>query len=570
MADNVRRRIDASAGSDAAGGIPPSPEFAARVAAWIYAGGALMSGLVLLLPHTSQLDEARCAAVGLIAAIAAAVLRLRAGRLPDWALPVACAIGTLMISADILFSGEREGGPATNLELFYMWVALYAAYFFTRREVAVQLLLIGAAYLAALLIVAPGAVVATRLAETLGTVTVAAVLVQLLRDRVAQLVTQLTDAARTDPLTGLLNRRGFEELMEVEVERAQRTGRPLSVLVGDLDKFKQVNDHLGHAGGDSALIRISDILEYGKRQIDGIARTGGEEFAIVLPDTDKNAAYAIAERLRTTVEKAFAHKFVPLTFSFGVATFPQHAPTARALLIAADQGLYGAKELGRNMSVIFSDEVASIVSSETRESADRAESHLSTLMSLAEALDLRDMGTAEHCQTVGRYAALIAQELELSETRVERIRIAGVLHDVGKIGLPDAILKKPGPLTKEEWEQVRKHPEIGAGILGSRSFDDIRAWVLAHHERPDGRGYPYGLSEHDIPLEARIVAVADAYEAMTADRPYRDAMGHEVARAELLGRAGTGFDARVVSALLAALDRDDQEAEEADTPATAA
>jgi HD-GYP domain-containing protein (c-di-GMP phosphodiesterase class II) len=154
---------------------------------------------------------------------------------------------------------------------------------------------------------------------------------------------------------------------------------------------------------------------------------------------------------------------------------------------------------------------------------------------------------------VGRYCALIAEELGLPPERVKRIQTAGVLHDIGKVGIPDAILGKPGRLTEPERMEISTHPEIGAQILSAQGFEDIRAWVLAHHERPDGKGYPKGLSDEEIPLEAMILAVADAYEAMTADRPYRASLDDEVACSELLRCAGKQFDSRVVSALLAAL-----------------
>jgi putative nucleotidyltransferase with HDIG domain len=171
-------------------------------------------------------------------------------------------------------------------------------------------------------------------------------------------------------------------------------------------------------------------------------------------------------------------------------------------------------------------------------------------VTLAEALDLRDEGTTRHSQTVGHYCACMAHELGLDRHRVKRIRIAGVLHDIGKIGVHDSILYKPGPLTVEEWAQMRGHPEIGQRILGGSGLDDVRSWILAHHERPDGSGYPHGLSGEEIPLEARILSVADAYEAMTSDRVYRRAMDAGAAREELSAGAGTQFDARVVDTFL--------------------
>ena len=175
---------------------------------------------------------------------------------------------------------------------------------------------------------------------------------------------------------------------------------------------------------------------------------------------------------------------------------------------------------------------------------------LAPLMSLAEALDVRDTGNAVHSRTVGRYARITAVELGLNAERVERVRVAGVLHDVGKIGVSDPVLVKTGPLGEEDWRELRTHPEIGAQLLSRPELADLRAWVLAHHERPDGTGYPAGLSGDDIPLEARILAVADAYEAMTRGRVYREALGREAAREELRAGSGSQFDGKVVDAFL--------------------
>jgi len=181
---------------------------------------------------------------------------------------------------------------------------------------------------------------------------------------------------------------------------------------------------------------------------------------------------------------------------------------------------------------------------------------LETVIGLAEALDIRDTGTAQHSRTVARYAEMMAHELGLGELRAERIGLAGLLHDLGKIGISDRVLTKPGPLDDAEWAQMRTHPQIGARLLSRPELADLRAWILAHHERPDGSGYPFGLSGDDIPVEAQILAAADAYEAMTANRVYRRALGEHAAREELIAGSGTQFDAEVVDALLAALDRE--------------
>jgi diguanylate cyclase (GGDEF)-like protein len=374
------------------------------------------------------------------------------------------------------------------------------------------------------------------------------------RHQIARLTKRLSDATRTDPLTGLLNRRAFEQLLEAELERSRRTGRPLSVLVGDVDGLAVVNARLGHPAGDGVLQLVArDMLKW-KRRIDSAGRVGGEEFGLLLPETDERGAFMLAERLRRAAHRTFGDGPVPVTVSFGVASYPEHGDRLDLLLSFATHAMGAAKELGKDRSVIYSAEVARMLASAG--GPEGAELQLATVIGLAETLDIRDTGTVGHCQTVGRYAELTALELGMPTDQAERLRLAGVLHDVGKIGVSDRVITKPGPLDADEWRQMRTHPEIGSRLLAHPEFDDLRAWVHAHHERPDGRGYPAGLTGDAIPLEASILAVADAYEAMTAERAYRPALGEEAARAELEAGAGTQFDARVVRAFLAALEPD--------------
>ena len=247
------------------------------------------------------------------------------------------------------------------------------------------------------------------------------------------------------------------------------------------------------------------------------------------------------------------HDFAwPVTTSVGVAVTGPGCEDASQLLRAATRAVFGAKRLGRDRCVAYHAEALESLLGTLDETGETRE-QLAAAMLLAETLDMRDVGTARHSQTVGRYAEEIARELGLLEAHVERVRAAGVLHDIGKLGVADAVLKKPGKLTDEEWAEMRRHPELGARILDHANLRDISAWVLAHHERIDGRGYPHGLAGDVIPLEARILAVADAYEAMTADRAYRAALGHDVAQQELRDGSGTQFDPQVVEAFLAVL-----------------
>src|SRR5215213_8114907 len=372
------------------------------------------------------------------------------------------------------------------------------------------------------------------------------------RSRIASLRARIEDANRTDPLTGLINRRAFEEQLGLELERATRAGRPMSVVVGDIDGFRSVNEQHGHAAGDAALQSVAQNALKWKRRIDVAARIAGEEFALLLPETDERGAFIVAERLRRATHRTFADAAVKVTISFGVATSPVHGTDAVGLLRAADGAVAVAKELGSDRTVIYSDEVARTLAQ--RGVQGDGQLQLATVIALAEALDIRDTGTGQHAHTVGRYAEMMARELGLDDDHVERVRIAGVLHDIGKIGISDGVLSKPGPLDAEEWREMYTHPEIAARLLSRPEFDDLRAWILAHHERPDGAGYPYRLSGDEIPLEAGILAVADAYEAMTADRVYRPSLGAELARAELKAGSGNQFDPDVVSTFVRALD----------------
>jgi diguanylate cyclase (GGDEF)-like protein len=378
----------------------------------------------------------------------------------------------------------------------------------------------------------------------------------MLRANANRLIWRLSDAAVTDALTGLMNRRGFEDLIATELERARRSNQSLSVIIGDLDHFKTLNDTYGHAAGDRALEQLALILDTAKRRIDTAARVGGEEFAVVLPDSDHHAAYILAERMRREVRETFMYEPHRLTISLGVATFPAHADSVDKLVANADRALYAAKSLGRDRTVLYSEQLqpASSAAAAAGEPAAQANRNSSTVRALADVIDARDSATSAHSQTVGRYAAAIARALALPDAVVERVRFSGIVHDVGKIAIPESILSKPGWLSADDWIEMRRHPQIGASILAGADLDDVSEWVLAHHERIDGTGYPHGKAGSEIPLEARILAVADAYEAMTSDRVYRAALAPEEARAELERCAGTQFDRRVVDAFLKVLE----------------
>jgi diguanylate cyclase (GGDEF)-like protein/putative nucleotidyltransferase with HDIG domain len=519
----------------------------ARMLAWFFFAGAGIGLLSLALARPSGADVVGLLCVAGAALLSGVLLRFAPSRVVGWGVPAFLGVGTLLISAAVYFDGRTGSVYA----LFYVWTAVTAFYFLPRWQGLIQVGLAAACY-AGVLSLVPGAVPLEYWLLVMGTALVAGLLLANLRRRLESIVNRATTAARLDPVTGLLTRRAFQEHLDIELERSRRTERPVSVLVGDIDGFKAVNDELGSDGGEAALVTLARDLCKWKRRIDLAARIGGEEFALLLPESDERGAFLVAERLRRAVTRTFADWPVPLTMSFGIATSPAHGEDPQLLLRAADQALYAAKHMGKDRSVIFSSEVVEMLGPKSA----NVEMQLATIINLAEALDIRDSGTANHSQAVAQYAGLMAEELELHPDRIERVRLAGILHDVGKIGISDTVLNKPGPLNDDEWKQMRTHPEIAARLLSRSEFDDLRAWILAHHERPDGGGYPEGLKGDEIPLEARILAVADAYEAMTADRVYRPAIGEHAARAELLGGADKQFDAQVVQAFLRALDRE--------------
>jgi diguanylate cyclase (GGDEF)-like protein/putative nucleotidyltransferase with HDIG domain len=518
----------------------------------MFAVGTLL--LIVSLFTLDPADPSRTTTAAAGGAIMTVLLALGGRRLPTWALQLFLACGTVLIEWVIYGTGES----ASTYTVFYFWIAIYAFQFFTTLQAVGQVVFVFMSYGIILgLFDDPTSPGGLRWALTTTALVVAGAMIGVLKNSNARLVADVTEAARSDSLTGLLNRRGFDERFAVELARARRQGERLSLMIGDLDRFKELNDVYGHQEGDEVLRVVGQTIANTARESDASARIGGEEFAILLPDTDEQGAYLAAERLRAAVQKACSDLPNALTISVGVATFPQHGVEGDSLMRAADAAVYMAKQLGRDRTVLFDPETASALAAIQRKKRPDHERQLATALRLAEALDIRDAGTAAHSQTVARYAHGTAQALGLSPERAERVRYAGIVHDVGKIGVEDSILLKPGPLTLEEEAEMRKHTEIGARILAGSELSDIASWVIAHHERPDGKGYPLGLSRGEIPLEAQILAVADAYEAMTNERPYRPAMSAVAAQNELIRGVGRQFDAGVVHAFLSVVAPDE-------------
>ncbi len=369
---------------------------------------------------------------------------------------------------------------------------------------------------------------------------------QAARERLAHL-------AEHDPLTGLRNRRNLHHAIDAAIAGAGAAG--VALVVADADAFKRINDELGYEIGDMVLQRLAAVIAEALPEDGFGARLGGEDFALVLPRFGHDDAQQMAEALRRTVAEVID---IPggLTLSAGLAATGGSAQIedADALLRAATRALFVAKKLGRDRVVVYDPVTLESLLATLDTEDGRGADQLSAVLLLAETLDLRDPGTARHSQTVGRYAQGIARQLGFEPEAVERVKVAGVLHDIGKLAVSDAILHKPVALEPDEWAEVRRHAEVGARICSHAGLRDIAAWVLAHHERWTGGGYPHGISGTAIPLEARILSVADSYEAMTAARPYRNpALTPAAAQQELRDAAGTQFDPEVVDAFLAVL-----------------
>jgi diguanylate cyclase (GGDEF)-like protein len=309
----------------------------------LYAAGASLGLAVLLLPHPGTVDVTGIALLA-IAALGTAALVLALRPLSWPLLHAGVAFGTALITAAVELSGELHGAYA----FYYLWAAIFAAYFFSRRAVALHLVLIALAYGGVILFSGGPDEWGTGWTLTIGSLAIVAVLVRLLKERVDRLLVQLSAAADTDVLTGLLNRRGFNRRLREELRRAGRSEQPLALVVADLDRFKALNDEFGHPAGDEALRRVSALLGAAKRDSDTMARIGGEEFALVLPYTNRPGAQAMAERIRGTIRAEFADRGVALTASFGIAVFPDDGDTQDLLMRAADAALYAAKELGRD------------------------------------------------------------------------------------------------------------------------------------------------------------------------------------------------------------------------------
>ena len=351
--------------------------------------------------------------------------------------------------------------------------------------------------------------------------------------------------ALTDPLTGLGNHRHFHERLARELEHALRYGRPLALCLVDVDDFKRVNDRFGHPAGDRVLSLVATRL----RQTGEAFRLGGDEFAVLLPGYEESDALTAAGSIIDRISALDFEHIGTITVSAGVAVAPDHARERDELLRLVDSALYWAKEYGKNQARSYRPDTIELAELKRLAAGGDRAARLRAAASLARAVDARDVYTGFHSQRVAQLAVRIAERLGLDRERVELTRLAASLHDLGKLALPEELLRKPGPLTEPERLVLERHPQIGFRMLESLGVDPVADWVLHHHERWDGAGYPDRLAGDEIPLGARIIFVADAYDAMTSDRLYHRRRSAEAALAELRSCSGTQFDPDVVAAL---------------------
>jgi diguanylate cyclase (GGDEF)-like protein/putative nucleotidyltransferase with HDIG domain len=361
--------------------------------------------------------------------------------------------------------------------------------------------------------------------------------------QIADLDRRLVRQAGNDPVTGLLNLGRFRAQLDVEVKRTRRHGRPLCAAVLDIDGFRAVNAHHGYAVGDELLAAVGRALSAGLRSHDLACRTGADEFAILLPETDLAGAEATMQRVLAELEDTSVDAIESIRASVGVAAFDR-AQTAAQLLAAAARGLERARAEGGGR-----------VGAGVADAGAPADTHRRDAMAaLAVALLERDRYTGEHSEYVVALTGAVARDLGLDDAATAEVQAAALLHDIGKVAVPDEILNKPGALTEEQWRLMRDHTVIGERILRAiPGLGNVARIVRHEHERWDGAGYPDGLAAEDIPIGSRIILACDAYHAMTSDRPYRASMSHGDAIAELSANAGTQFDRRVVEVLIGQL-----------------
>ena len=360
----------------------------------------------------------------------------------------------------------------------------------------------------------------------------------------ALLLQKMSQLSMTDELTKLYNRRHFYKILEVEIERSNRYKRPLSLAILDIDRFKEYNDKFGHMGGDSVLKSLAAAMTSFLRKIDTSFRYGGDEFAVIMPETDSSKAKDILERVRLKwlhmpkIESFGLEN--PLGFSAGIAEFPKNAETQNSLLFLADAALYSSKRSGGYKTTLVS-EMGDIAPDML------ANASLDQILALAATVDSKESHGYRHSIRVADIAEAIGKKVGLTTDELADLRGAALLHDIGKIGISEAILNKSERLTPIEWEIIKQHSVEGAKIVSQiKKISNLAPVIRHHHERYDGTGYPDCLKGEEIPLTSRIIGIADSYDTMVTPRPWGKIKSGDEALVELERYSGTQFDPALI------------------------
>ena len=382
----------------------------------------------------------------------------------------------------------------------------------------------------------------------------------------AKLYQEARQTSLTDALTGVGSRKLLEDKLSAECARAKRYKRLFSVAIIDLDNFKTINDILGHAIGDDTLTELAKCMKSQKRTPDILTRYGGDEFVILMPETKAKDAVELLERIRDKVQKIKLVENLPITISCGIAQILfDTTDSSRKVMRRADLALYEAKSAGRNCVKVWDKTMSKTLNNSDIETqkikklqrriaglSEQAEKvFIQSIWGLVQALEAKDPYTKKHSENVMHYAVGIAQTMKIAPKQIEVIRRAAMIHDIGKIGIPDAVLSKPAKLTPRERGIIEQHPLIAVRILDKMTFlEQEVAIVRSHHEKWNGQGYPDGLSNTSIPLGARIMAVADTFDALTANRPYHKPRSVAKAVEILVDSSGYDYDTKVVKGIV--------------------
>lgn len=374
-------------------------------------------------------------------------------------------------------------------------------------------------------------------------------------------IKKLESLANRDGLTGIYNHRFFYDELKKKVALSEKEKKPVSMVFIDIDYFKHYNDLYGHQKGDEVLKYISAILKDSIRKEDIVARYGGEEFAIILNDAAEKDSILIAEAIRKKIEGTYfeGEENQPngkITVSIGIATYPTKAKNHIELVKCADDALYRAKFFDKNRVETYT----SILDELKKDIEDEHIDLVTSIKTLISVINAKDRYTYGHVERVVAYCKLLANQLRLSEGDKKNLIYSAYMHDIGKINISEEILNKRGKLEANEWEILKEHPSKGVEIINPvESLKDISSLILHHHERYDGKGYPDGLKGRDIPYLARVLTVADSFDAMTSNRPYNVRKNYDEAVEELKRCSGTQFDPSIVEAFLQVIkERDDK------------